>query len=684
MSGRSLADAISIFDDEVEDFTAYAQDEVDVQIYDSEYVSDDDDDAIGDENGFSWVDSTPPAFVPPLQEFEIPDFLIEGAKIVPNSVVELKDHSGRSSDHRISGDFFLIRSIIENVETGEVVLRGYRMRRCTYLQPLFDGKFNDLFLLLEVTENDSRPPFEQGLQDLPPDEVIQLRKCIFTNLTHENMSLRSSRLYVPNRLRKREEIKEWLFENGPLFCRWVHIVELHRSGSSYGGEARRIYKREVTTFSPSSKYESIPEPAKPTTLSDRGRRHKRSRSVQEMSPSKHAHFSHQKSRVFTFADGFCGCGGVSQGARQAGWKIEWGLEKDPTAMAAYRINFPNARHLEMDAHDFPGIVQRSVHKVDHVHMSCPCCYWSENHTVEGRNDEANMLTIYTVQPWLKKLKPRTFSLEQAPGLIKLAKHKMYFRQLINGILSENYNVRYKVQDQAWFGIGQHRRRLVLIGAKLGTPLPPFPAPVHGPSGSGLKRWVTIGDSLRVLEREHLSFHNDPYHQPQKENRVNKAPIDPHVNLAKCVTTSGGDNVHHSGRRNNTPRELAAYQTFPPNFCFTGSVTNAKKQCGNAWPVKANEAYFLMWAAHCEAFDNDLIKPEDEVYDLYEFLKSKDIHIPRAPIIDLDRSDSLRRDNEPSYIYLHRIKETVKPRIPLQLWSRHQELDPLPQRRRRNA
>lgn len=63
------------------------------------------------------------------------------------------------------------------------------------------------------------------------------------------------------------------------------------------------------------------------------------------------------------------------------------------------------------------------------------------------------------------LKPATFSLEQAPGLLTLAKHKLFFRTLINGILARGYNVRWRIQDQAWFGVGQHRRRLVFIGAK---------------------------------------------------------------------------------------------------------------------------------------------------------------------------------------------------------------------------
>jgi DNA (cytosine-5)-methyltransferase 1 len=85
-------------------------------------------------------------------------------------------------------------------------------------------------------------------------------------------------------------------------------------------------------------------------------------------------------------------------------------------------------------------------------------------TVPGQNDEANMMTIYTVESWLRVLKPPTFSLEQVPGLLD-AEHRLFFRILINGIVNNGYRVRWRIQDQAWFGIAQHRPRLIFIGAR---------------------------------------------------------------------------------------------------------------------------------------------------------------------------------------------------------------------------
>ncbi|KAH7361202.1 S-adenosyl-L-methionine-dependent methyltransferase [Pyrenochaeta sp. MPI-SDFR-AT-0127] len=683
MSGRILEDAISFSDDE-DDYTSYLDDEIYVQGYDQEETSDDDEPITidgDDDDDIAIVDSPPPIFAPSPKEFELPSLSHESGFIYPGSIVELHDHSERTSDHLLSGDFLLVRSIVEDVEAEEIVLRGFRMRRVEYLQPLFNRKFNDLFMLINVASHDDRPRFVQGLETIAPEEVVRVRQCVFTHLDYDLMGQSHVNSHAPARLQSKSEIREWLFRRGKLICRWVHVVEQDPTGKSYGGEVRRMYKREVADFSqPSapaqpptamtSRSPSIPRPTKPSLT--KGREH--ANVVSKGSPkSLHCCQHLQKSRIQGFADGFSGAGGASSGAQQAGYRILWGLEKDPLAMQAYRMNFPKAMHLEMDAHDFPAIIQRCVHGCDHVHMSCPCCYWSQMHTVAGVNDQANLETF----------------LEQTPGLLTLEKHRMYFRILLNGILNAGCNVRYKIQDQAWFGVAQHRRRLVFVGARIGFPLPPFPTPIHGPPGSGLKRYVTIEDALRRLQ--HQTLRHDPYHQPDREKRIDQKATDPHVNLAHCVTTSGDENVHYSGTRPYTCRELSQFQGFSLDFRFTGSVTEAKKQCGNAWPPVASRVYFLTWAAHKECFERGHMDAEDEVLDLYDFLEKKGITIPKPVPIDIDSLNSLQpnslqppsRAAEIHYRYVNRIDKTVKPRHPLQLWARRKAIDPIPTRRRTN-
>jgi DNA (cytosine-5)-methyltransferase 1 len=226
---------------------------------------------------------------------------------------------------------------------------------------------------------------------------------------------------------------------------------------------------------------------------------------------------------------------------------------------------------------------------------------------------------------------------------------------------------------------------MLMINRIGIPLPPFPAPTHGPPGSGLKRYVTIEDSLKLIDRQSRTLRADPYHQPHLEKRTNAKAVDPHVSLAKCITTSGGDNTHYSGKRTYTVRELASFQGIRPDFRFFGSVSEAKKQCGNVWPPGSNIAYFRLWAAHREAFDHGFLDAEDEVLDLYDVLEAKGIPIPKAPVVDVDmfHAQARRMGNpEPEFRYLPRLEKTVKPKLPLQIWAKYKNIDPLPQRQRK--
>lgn len=190
--------------------------------------------------------------------------------------------------------------------------------------------------------------------------------------------------------------------------------------------------------------------------------------------------------------------------------------------------------------------------------------------------------------------------------------------------------------------------------------------------------------MRPIVGQEPRLRHDKYHQPHKEKLLNKEPINPHVSLAKCITVSGGDNAHHSGTRANTVRELSAFQGFPLSYKFFGTITDAKKQCGNAWPPISNKPCFLLWAATLEAFDNGLIHAEDDIQDLLAFLEAKGIRIPKPEPIDVDMLNSTLSSAETyqqEYRYLSKLEKTVTPCMPLGLWTRTIVIQPLPKRQR---
>ncbi|KAL1606685.1 hypothetical protein SLS60_004092 [Paraconiothyrium brasiliense] len=540
-----------------------------------EYILIDDDDEeydVGSRTRLPFEEDNFPEIV------ELPCHRLEsGSLLHAGDTVELIDRTDRKADHTLSGDFLKIHAIIEDLKT---------------------------------QEDDHRPHMIQGLQSLPVTEVLKKRTCVFTGKDYAAYDVREANRWVPAGLKSNTELKDWIFRQGTLICRFVHTVVFDHNSVSYSGEVRKVYSRETRQISQTS--------SAPTSTEQIG-----------AAPSKRR-FPPAKAHRYTFGDAFCGIGGASEGASQADLFVKWGLEKDELAIRGYAENFPSAEPLHMDAHDFPAIARRCEHSVDIVHLSCPCCYWSEAHTNEGKNDQENMETLLTVGPFLKAVKPRYATLEQAPGLLKLKKHRLWFRKLINDIISMRYNVRWRVTDQSEYSLPQRRRRLVFLCAKQGLPLPTFPKPACGPKDSGLPYWVTVGDALEALERRGANIY-DEYHQPEDEKILARPrePVDPRTILAKCITTSGGENVHPSGVRRYTPREIAQLQGFPMDYHFKGSRGEATKQAGNAWAPIANTKYFLLLAQFLEAWDMGYIDAEDDVEDLYDYLEQKGIRVPNA-------------------------------------------------------
>lgn len=74
------------------------------------------------------------------ERFEIDSYDIGHQIIAAGNTVELRDHTERTSESPLSGDFMRIQRILEDTSSGEVSIEGYRLRRCSYLQPMFNSR----------------------------------------------------------------------------------------------------------------------------------------------------------------------------------------------------------------------------------------------------------------------------------------------------------------------------------------------------------------------------------------------------------------------------------------------------------------------------------------------------------------------------------------------------------------
>jgi len=252
-------------------------------------------------------------------------------------------------------------------------------------------------MVLRVKEDDTRCPFVAGMEDIPVDEVLRPRDCVLTNKPYPLSSFRDAGgCNFPPGLSEKE-VKQNIFHGGRLACRVVNILFVSKNGKHYSGIVRHLYNRESDKPSTDSSTNGpglsratpipIPDdqrddqrdaPLGSHGLSGQGKRRARSASIEIVdAPNKRRSSHPSKQAHFTFGDVFCGAGGASQGAKQAGLHVVWGLDNDDRAIQAYGLNHPGALPFRRNAHNFPpgGYTNRDLN-VDVLHLSPPCCFFS--------------------------------------------------------------------------------------------------------------------------------------------------------------------------------------------------------------------------------------------------------------------------------------------------------------------
>ena len=189
--------------------------------------------------------------------------------------------------------------------------------------------------------------------------------------------------------------------------------------------------------------------------SDKSRSRHQNQNTTVKSPASKAH-----QKRYTFGDCFCGAGGMSRGAVSAGLRINWGFDFNQAACQTYQMNFFGTPIYNVWANEFSEA--KGNHRVDICHLSPPCQFFSDAHTVQGKDDDMNTASLFAIFNLLEKAKPRIVTLEQTSGLIR--RHPIFFNAVINMFTSRGFSVRWKVMNCADFGLPQRRMRLFVIAS----------------------------------------------------------------------------------------------------------------------------------------------------------------------------------------------------------------------------
>jgi len=349
-----------------------------------------------------------------------------------------------------------------------------------------------------------------------------------------------------------------------------------------------------------------------------------------------------KIKVFDF---FSGCGGTSEGLKQAGMDIVLALDTDKDSIETFEMNICPEKTICKDIRKVEiKEVKDYVNKYNTKHyiLFCgcaPCQPFSMQNKNRFNSDDKRIDLLSEFLRFVKECAPDFILCENVPGLQKIDKDGP-LPKFVKTLKEMGYNVpELRIVDAQNFGVPQRRKRLVLIASKLGSLS--YPEETHGNKAN--KPYKTVRDAIFDLPEikageEYFDKKNYPNHRTAALRAINLKRLkyvkagqgrknwpkelclechknhnghsdvygrlewdQPSVTLTtKCSSISNGRFGHPEQDRAISIREAACLQTFPRRFNFYGSsLGSLSRQVGNAVPVELAKVFGTMFNEHCK-------------------------------------------------------------------------------------
>ncbi|UEQ78354.1 DNA cytosine methyltransferase [Chryseobacterium arthrosphaerae] len=183
-----------------------------------------------------------------------------------------------------------------------------------------------------------------------------------------------------------------------------------------------------------------------------------------------------------YIDLFAGCGGLSLGLHQAGWKGIFAIEKSPHAFETLKFNLiDNKKHFEWpdwlpqkdnDINDviknYSGELKKLRGQVTLIAGGPPC----QGFSIAGRrneNDSRNKL-INSYVKFVSLVKPQLIFFENVKGFTMEFKNNQQKGRKYSQIVTEKlnkigYNVYGELVNFGEYGVPQKRTRFILVGIR---------------------------------------------------------------------------------------------------------------------------------------------------------------------------------------------------------------------------
>ena len=231
-------------------------------------------------------------------------------------------------------------------------------------------------------------------------------------------------------------------------------------------------------------------------------------------------------------DLFAGAGGMSLGFTKSGFHIVQAVEVDPHAAKTYRKNHPETDVIESAIQKLNPVkclarVGLQPGDISVLIGGPPCQGFSEsNRRTRTLGNPRNHLYKHFVR-FLKAIEPDWFVLENVAGLKTLAKGAILNR-IVKDCRELGYKVAPQVLNAADYGVPQVRRRLFIVGNRLGLPIE-WPKASHG---HGKKSYVTVRQAIADLSSLVNGASEDYSEYPGLKKRFFKARLTKYQSLLR--------------------------------------------------------------------------------------------------------------------------------------------------------
>ncbi len=169
----------------------------------------------------------------------------------------------------------------------------------------------------------------------------------------------------------------------------------------------------------------------------------------------------------TVVSTFAGCGGSSLGYSMAGYRERLAVEWDQNAVDVFKLNFPDVMVHQGDitrltVSEALSLANLRQGELDVFDGSPPC----QGFSIAGSrqlDDPRNQLFREYVR-LLRGFMPKVFLMENVSGMVR-GVMRLVFVEILKELKASGYKVSARLMNVMYFGVPQHRTRMIFIGVR---------------------------------------------------------------------------------------------------------------------------------------------------------------------------------------------------------------------------